>query len=169
MVDFLLDHGVVVYPVNPKALDRARDRFRQAGAKNDPFDARVLAEFLRTDHPRLRPLLPSLEAAQEVKLLTEDCQRQIRQQTRLVSKRPSFPCFREAPPCPMLSLPEAGRERRRGWRGRRTSRRWWADGIGARPRRGWWSRPGGPVANRWPGSRGATGGRPADRLVGEAN
>src|SRR5262249_24751855 len=27
-VDFLLDHGVVVYPVNPKALDRARDRFR---------------------------------------------------------------------------------------------------------------------------------------------
>src|SRR5262245_7558588 len=27
VVDFLLDHGVVVYPVNPKALDRARDRF----------------------------------------------------------------------------------------------------------------------------------------------
>ena len=24
VVDFLLDHGVVVYPVNPKALDRAR-------------------------------------------------------------------------------------------------------------------------------------------------
>ena len=46
VVDFLLDHGVVVYPVNPKALDRARDRFRQSGAKNDPFDARVLADFL---------------------------------------------------------------------------------------------------------------------------
>jgi Transposase len=43
VVDFLLDHGVVVYPVNPKALDRARDRFRQSGAKDDPFDARVLA------------------------------------------------------------------------------------------------------------------------------
>jgi hypothetical protein len=28
VVDFLLDHGVVVYRVNPKALDRARDRFR---------------------------------------------------------------------------------------------------------------------------------------------
>ena len=37
VVDFLLDHGVVVYPVNPKALDRARDRFRRGGAKNDPF------------------------------------------------------------------------------------------------------------------------------------
>ena len=33
MVDVLLDHGVVVFPVNPKALDRARDRFRQSGAK----------------------------------------------------------------------------------------------------------------------------------------
>jgi len=47
VVDFLLDHGVVGYPVNPKALDRARDRFRQSGAKSDPFDARVLADFLR--------------------------------------------------------------------------------------------------------------------------
>src|SRR5207247_10537 len=44
VVDFLLDHGIVVYPVNPKALDRARDRFRQSGAKDDPFGARVLAE-----------------------------------------------------------------------------------------------------------------------------
>src|SRR5215831_13789867 len=42
VVDFLLDHGVVVYPVNPKALDRARDRFRPSAAKSDPFDARVL-------------------------------------------------------------------------------------------------------------------------------
>jgi transposase len=86
VVDFLLDHGVVVYPVNPKALDRARDRFRQSGAKSDPFDARVLADFLRTDHAHLQPLQPSSEAAQELKLLTEDYQRQIRQQTRLVNQ-----------------------------------------------------------------------------------
>jgi transposase len=86
VVDLLLDHGVVVYPVNPKALDRARDRFRQSGAKSDPFDARVLADFLRTDHGHLRPLQPSSEAAQELKLLTEDYQRQIRQQTRLVNQ-----------------------------------------------------------------------------------
>jgi transposase len=86
VVDFLLDHGVVVYPVNPKALDRARDRFRQSGAKDDPFDARVLADFLRTDHAHLQALEPSSEAAQELKLLTEDYQRQIRQQTRLVNQ-----------------------------------------------------------------------------------
>jgi Transposase len=67
VVDFLLDHGVVAYPVNPKALDRARDRFRQSAAKSDPFDARVLADFLRTDHTHLRALQPSSEAAQELK------------------------------------------------------------------------------------------------------
>src|SRR5438094_5738767 len=86
VVDFLLDHGVAVYPVNPKALDRARDRFRQSGAKSDPFDARVLADFLRTDHAHLRALQPSSDAAQELKLLAEDYQQHIRQQNRLVNQ-----------------------------------------------------------------------------------
>lgn len=86
IVDFLLDHGVVVYPINPKAFDRARDRFRMSGAKSDPFDARVLAEFLRTDHPHLRPLLPSSDQAQELKLLTRDHQRLLRNQTRLLNQ-----------------------------------------------------------------------------------
>ena len=86
LVDFLLDHGVVVYPINPKALDRARDRFRMSGSKSDPFDARVLAAFLRTDHAHLHPLRPSSEAAQELKLLTRDSLRQVRLQTRLVNQ-----------------------------------------------------------------------------------
>jgi hypothetical protein len=32
----------------------------------------VLAEFLRTDHRHLQPLVPNSEAAQELKLLTRD-------------------------------------------------------------------------------------------------
>jgi transposase len=86
VVDFLLDHGVVVYPVNPKALDRARDRFRMSRAKSDPFDAQVLADFLRTDHAHLHALQPSSEAAQELKLLTRDYVRLVRDQTRLVNQ-----------------------------------------------------------------------------------
>lgn len=86
VIDFLLDHGVVVYPINPKALDRARDRFRMSQAKSDFFDAWVLAEFLRTDHPHLRPLVPNSEPAQELKLLTRDYQRLVRQQTRLLNQ-----------------------------------------------------------------------------------
>ncbi len=86
VVDFLLDHGVVVYPINPKALDRARDRFRMSRAKSDPFDAWVLAEFLRTDHPHLHPLVPNSEPAQELKLLTRDYHRLVRQRTRLLNQ-----------------------------------------------------------------------------------
>jgi hypothetical protein len=41
---------------------------------------------MRTDHPHLQALQPSSAAAQELKLLTEDYQRQIRQQTRLVNQ-----------------------------------------------------------------------------------
>lgn len=75
-----------VYPVNPKALDRARDRFRQSGAKDDLLDARALAGFLRTDHGPLTALEPSSEAAQELNLLTEDYHRQRREQTRLMNQ-----------------------------------------------------------------------------------
>jgi transposase len=86
VVDFLLDHGVVVYAVNPKALDRARDRFRMSQSKSDSFDAYVLAEFLRTDHAHLRALEPNSAEAQELKMLTRDHQRLMRQKTRLLNQ-----------------------------------------------------------------------------------
>lgn len=86
VVDFLLDHGVVGSPVNPKALDRARDRFRTSQSKSDPFDAHGLAAFLRTDQAHLSPLQPSSDAAQELKLLTRDSARLVREQTRLVNQ-----------------------------------------------------------------------------------
>jgi transposase len=86
IVDFLLDHGVMTYPINPKALDRARDRFRISPSKSDAFDARVLAEFLRTDHAHLRALEPDSIAAQELKMLTRDHQRLGRQKIRLINQ-----------------------------------------------------------------------------------
>jgi transposase len=86
IVDFLLDHGVTVYPVNPKALDRARDRFRMSQSKSDSFDAYVLAEFLRTDHNHLRALEPDSAQGQELKMLTRDHQRLLRQKTRLLNQ-----------------------------------------------------------------------------------
>lgn len=86
IVDFLLDRNVVVYPINPKSLDRARDRFRVSGAKSDEFDARVLAEFLRTDHGHLHALRPSSDQAQELKMLTCDYNRMVKEQTRLINQ-----------------------------------------------------------------------------------
>jgi len=86
IVDFMLDHGVVIYPINPKALDRARDRFRMSKSKSDSFDAYVLAELVRTDHARLRPLEPNSEPAQELKMLTRDHHRLVRHKTRLLNQ-----------------------------------------------------------------------------------
>lgn len=49
VVETLLDRGFGVYSINPKQLDRFRDRFTAAGAKDDRRDADVLASSLRTD------------------------------------------------------------------------------------------------------------------------
>ena len=49
LVDELLARGCAVFHLNPKQLDRFRDRFSPAGAKDDRRDARVLAGALRTD------------------------------------------------------------------------------------------------------------------------
>jgi len=39
VVDALIDRGFVVYAINPKQLDRLRDRFSVAGVKDDRRDA----------------------------------------------------------------------------------------------------------------------------------
>lgn len=49
IVETLMERGVVVFAINPKQLDRFRDRFTVAGAKDDRRDARVLGDSLRTD------------------------------------------------------------------------------------------------------------------------
>lgn len=54
VVEALLDYGLAVYTINPKQLDRFRDRFSAAGAKDDRRDARVLADALRTDRRAFR-------------------------------------------------------------------------------------------------------------------
>jgi len=49
VADTLLERGFAVHVINPKQLDRLRDRFSIAGAKDDRRDARVAAAGLRTD------------------------------------------------------------------------------------------------------------------------
>jgi transposase len=49
LVEMLLERGLAVYALNPKQLDRFRDRFFPAGSKDDRRDAYVIATSLRTD------------------------------------------------------------------------------------------------------------------------
>jgi transposase len=56
VVEALLERGFRAYAINPKQLDRFRDRFTVAGAKDDSRDARVLGDSLRTDRRAFRLL-----------------------------------------------------------------------------------------------------------------
>lgn len=49
VVETLLERGFKVHAINPKQMDRFRDRFSLAGAKDDSRDAEVMASALRTD------------------------------------------------------------------------------------------------------------------------
>ena len=56
IVEALLERSFNVYSINPKQLDRFRDRFTVAGAKDDSLDADVMADSLRTDMRLFRKL-----------------------------------------------------------------------------------------------------------------
>jgi transposase len=62
VVETLIERGFTVHAINPKQMDRFRDRFTLAGAKDDSRDAEVMASALRTD-PRCFRLLAALDPA----------------------------------------------------------------------------------------------------------
>jgi transposase len=98
LVSALLDQGFVVYAINPKAVDRHRERFRVAGSKSDLRDAWVLATLLRTDRALYYPLVPDSEPAQELRVLTRDRAELVRTRTMLSNQltaclKAYFPAF----------------------------------------------------------------------------
>jgi hypothetical protein len=56
VVETLIERGFAVHAINPKQMDRFRDRFTMAGAKDDSRDAEVMASALRTDPQCFRRL-----------------------------------------------------------------------------------------------------------------
>jgi transposase len=81
LVELFLDRGEPVYVFNPKVVDRARDKFSPAGAKDDRRDAEVIAELLRTDLHRFRPFEPDGELTTELRLRVRGRQRNIDKRT----------------------------------------------------------------------------------------
>ena len=61
--------GYEIYPINPKAVDRYRDRHHLARGKSDAADAMVLAHILRTDAHLHRPLPADSPAARAIEVL----------------------------------------------------------------------------------------------------
>ena len=66
---------VTVYCVSPKISARARERYRLSASKSDSFDAFVLADTLRQEHWRWRPLSRPSPLAAELQAVSRDRQR----------------------------------------------------------------------------------------------
>jgi transposase len=67
LVDRLLETGLTVVVIAPNQLKNLRSRYGSAGNKDDRFDAYVLADTLRTDRARLRPLTPDSPATVQLR------------------------------------------------------------------------------------------------------
>jgi transposase len=81
LVDTLIEQGFAVFALNPKQLDRFRDRFTAAGAKDDARDAHVIADGLRTDRRafrRVQPDDPVVIALREMGRLRDELQEEER-------------------------------------------------------------------------------------------
>ncbi len=67
VVDALLDAGFPAFTLNPKQIDRFRDRYSPAGAKDDRRDAFVGANALRTDPNAFHRIDPEHAAVIELR------------------------------------------------------------------------------------------------------
>ena len=79
LVDTLIEQGFAVFAINPKQLNRFRDRFTASGAKDDRRDAHAAADALRTDRRafrRVRPDDPQIIHLRELCRMVEDLQQE---------------------------------------------------------------------------------------------
>jgi len=82
VVETLVERGFHVYAINPKKLDRFRDRYTVAGAKDDRRDAFVLADSLHSDRHcfrRVRLDDPVVIQLRELSRVDEDLMRESNQ------------------------------------------------------------------------------------------
>ncbi len=87
LINALLSHeDVVVYPINPTALDHFRRSHAHAGAKSDPVDALRLAEFLQQRIANLRPLHRDEPLTRELANLAESRRHFVEQRVNLANE-----------------------------------------------------------------------------------
>ena len=84
MIEQMLNMELNVYPVQPKAAKRYRERKAPSGNKNDSLDAWALADALRMEGQHWRVLNPQDPMISELRLLCRDEVSLIEQRTALV-------------------------------------------------------------------------------------
>ncbi len=78
----LVAAGYTVYGINPLQVARYRERHSVSGAKSDAADAHTLANMVRTDSHRLRPVAADSAQAEAVKVVTRAHKTLIWERTR---------------------------------------------------------------------------------------
>lgn len=69
VVDALLEAGLQVVPIHPNVVKATRPRYRSHGGKSDASDAYLLADLLRTDGHRFKPLAPQSDEIRALRAL----------------------------------------------------------------------------------------------------
>ena len=81
----LMDHAFLdLYPINPVTLARYREAFAPSRAKDDPGDARLLAEILRLHRDKLAVWKPDDEQTRTLGFLNEERRKAVNLRTKLV-------------------------------------------------------------------------------------
>jgi len=86
VVERLLDANYTVFPINPKAACRYRERKAPSGVKTDRLDAWANADALRLEGGQWKPLSPEDPMIVELRQLTRDEVALIAQRTSLVNQ-----------------------------------------------------------------------------------
>jgi transposase len=69
IVDAMLNAGFTVVPIHPNVVKASRPRYRSHGGKSDASDAYLLADLLRTDGHRFKPLAPQSDDIRALRAL----------------------------------------------------------------------------------------------------
>jgi transposase len=69
LVDTLVEAGFQVVPIHPNAVKASRPRYAAAQGKTDHGDAFMLADLLRTDGHRFKPLRPNSDETRALRAL----------------------------------------------------------------------------------------------------
>ena len=81
---------LVLYPVNPKALARYREALHPSGAKDDPTDAALLLDLLRSHRAQLRAWVPDTVEARRLQLLCEHRRKLVNHRVALTNRLTSL-------------------------------------------------------------------------------
>ena len=86
LVHELLQKGYVVYAINPKSVNRYKDRHVLSKAKSDALDALSLGHILRTDRHRFQPLKPLPEDYRLLDRLCTDLRKVVDEKSRVTNQ-----------------------------------------------------------------------------------